>query len=47
MIKRELQRADVKALSIEVIGKGARDPRVAQKRGVAEPRKRFVEIKIR
>ena len=47
LIERELQRADVKALSIEVIGKGARDPRVAQKRGVAEPRNRFVEIKIR
>ncbi|WP_241820836.1 MULTISPECIES: OmpA family protein [unclassified Herbaspirillum] len=47
LIERELQRAEVKALSIEVIGKGARDPRVPQKRGVAEPRNRFVEIKIR
>ncbi|WP_443114978.1 OmpA family protein [Herbaspirillum seropedicae] len=47
LIERELRRADVKALSIEVIGKGARDPRVPQKRGVAEPRNRFVEIKIR
>ncbi|BEV16854.1 OmpA family protein [Herbaspirillum sp. DW155] len=47
LIERELQRAEVKALSIEVIGKGARDPRVPQKRGVPEPRNRFVEIKIR
>lgn len=47
LIERELQRAEVKALSIEVVGKGARDPRVPQKRGVPEPRNRFVEIKIR
>lgn len=47
LIERELQRAEVKALSIEVIGKGSREPRVPQKRGVAEPRNRFVEIKIR
>ncbi|MDB5775730.1 MAG: cell envelope biosis protein OmpA [Herbaspirillum sp.] len=46
-IQRELIRAKVDAVSIEVIGRGADDPLVPAKKGQAEPRNRYVEIKIR
>jgi OOP family OmpA-OmpF porin len=46
-IQRELVRAKVDALSIEVIGRGADDPQVPTKKGQPEPRNRYVEIKIR
>lgn len=47
LVERELVRARIAPLSIEVVGKGAREPRVPQKKGVPEPRNRFVEIRIR
>ncbi|NUU00581.1 OmpA family protein [Herbaspirillum robiniae] len=47
LVERELIRAKIEPLSIEVAGKGAREPRVPQKKGVPEPRNRFVEIRIR
>ncbi|KAF1044983.1 MAG: Outer membrane protein [Herbaspirillum frisingense] len=47
LVERELVRAKIEPLSIEVVGKGAREPRVPQKKGVPEPRNRFVEIRIR
>jgi OOP family OmpA-OmpF porin len=46
-IQRELIRAKVDAVSIEVIGKGADEPLVPEKKGKPEPRNRYVEIKIR
>ncbi|TWC66567.1 OmpA family protein [Herbaspirillum sp. SJZ099] len=47
LVERELIRARIAPLSIEVVGKGAREPRIPQKKGVPEPRNRFVEIRIR
>jgi outer membrane protein OmpA-like peptidoglycan-associated protein len=47
LVERELIRARIEPLSIEVVGKGAREPRVPRRRGVSEPRNRFVEIRIR
>ncbi len=47
LIERELRRARVDLISIEVLGKGAREPRVPAKKGVPEPRNRYVEIKLR
>lgn len=47
LVERELLRAKVEPLSIEVAGKGAREPRVPQKKGVPEPGNRFVEIRLR
>jgi outer membrane protein OmpA-like peptidoglycan-associated protein len=47
LVERELLRVKVDALSIDVVGKGSREPRVPQKKGVPEPRNRFVELKIR
>lgn len=47
LVERELVRAKIAPLSIEVVGKGAREPRIPQKKGVPEPRNRFVEIRIR
>ena len=47
LIERELVRARIEPLSIEVVGKGAREPRVPQKKGVPEPGNRFVEIRLR
>jgi outer membrane protein OmpA-like peptidoglycan-associated protein len=47
LIERELVRAKIEPLSIEVVGKGAREPRVPQKKGVPEPGNRFVEIRLR
>lgn len=47
LVERELLRAKIEPLSIEVVGKGSREPRVPQKKGVPEPRNRFVEIRIR
>jgi OOP family OmpA-OmpF porin len=47
LIERELRRAKLDLISIEVVGKGAREPRVPAKKGVPEPRNRFVEIKLR
>ncbi|HEY4071882.1 MAG TPA: OmpA family protein [Herbaspirillum sp.] len=46
-IQRELVRAKVDSVSIEVIGRGADDPLVPEKKGRPEPRNRYVEIKIR
>jgi OOP family OmpA-OmpF porin len=46
-IQRELIRAKVDVVSIEVIGRGADDPLVPAKKGQPEPRNRYVEIKIR
>mgnify|MGYP001940690005 CR=1 FL=1 len=47
LIERELVRARVNLISIEIIGKGAREPRVPAGKGVPEPRNRYVEIKLR
>jgi len=47
LIERELVRAKIEPLSIEVVGKGAREPRVPQKKGAPEPGNRFVEIRLR
>lgn len=47
LIERELVRAKVDLISIEVVGKGAREPRFPAKKGVPEPRNRYVEIKLR
>ncbi|MBO9537304.1 OmpA family protein [Herbaspirillum sp.] len=47
LVERELIRAKIEPLSIEVVGKGSREPRVPEKKGVPEPRNRFVEIRIR
>jgi outer membrane protein OmpA-like peptidoglycan-associated protein len=47
LVERELIRAKVDAVSIEVIGKGAGEPLVPAKKGAPEPRNRYVEIKIR
>lgn len=46
-IQRELVRAKVDAVSIEVLGRGSDDPLVPAKKGQPEPRNRYVEIKIR
>lgn len=47
LVQQELVRAKVELISIEVIGKGAREPRVPAAKGVPEPRNRYVEIKLR
>lgn len=47
LVERELIRAKVDAISIEVIGRGASAPLVPARKGAAEPRNRYVEIKIR
>lgn len=47
LIEQELVRADINLVSIEVVGKGAREPRVVARKGVPEPRNRYVEIKLR
>lgn len=47
LVERELIRAKVELISIEVIGKGAREPRFPAKKGMPEPRNRYVEIKLR
>lgn len=47
LVERELIRAKVDLISIEVFGKGAREPRFPAKKGVPEPRNRYVEIKLR
>lgn len=47
LVERELIRAKVNLISIEVIGKGSREPRVPAKKGVPEPANRYVEIKLR
>lgn len=47
LIERELIRAKVDLISIEVIGKGSREPRVPERKGVPEPGNRYVEIKLR
>lgn len=47
LVESELVRAKVNLISIEVIGKGSREPRFPAKKGVPEPRNRYVEIKLR
>jgi OOP family OmpA-OmpF porin len=47
LIERELRRAGIDPLSIEVLGKGARELPYPSRKGVPEPRNRFVEIKLR
>ncbi len=47
LVESELVRARVNLISIEVIGKGSREPRFPAKKGVPEPRNRYVEIKLR
>jgi OmpA-OmpF porin, OOP family len=47
LIERELRRAGIDLISIELVGKGAREPRYPSRKGVPEPRNRFVEIKLR
>lgn len=47
LVESELIRAKVNLISIEVIGKGSREPRFPAKKGVPEPRNRYVEIKLR
>lgn len=47
LIERELKNAGIDPLSIEVVGKGAREPHYPSRKGVPEPRNRFVEIKLR
>ncbi|WP_231502071.1 OmpA family protein [Herbaspirillum sp. RV1423] len=47
LVERELIRAKVDLISVEVIGKGSREPRVPAKKGAPEPRNRYVEIKLR
>src|SRR5450830_272480 len=47
LIETELRNASIHFVSIEVAGKGAQEPRVPAKKGVPEPRNRYVEIKLR
>ena len=47
LVETELIRAKVNLISIEVIGKGSREPRFPARKGVPEPRNRYVEIKLR